>query len=329
MPQPAYDPKHEALTLYQSFEEEVLLLAKPLSASKWLTVPIDIRSRGVSTQKANPPAVWFPRHVGTYLSKAQQLCDKHERPLNRSYLPAPYVPCPLVTEADVVRSAALWLIHPVVKALQNEYSNVECLAEVTSSDCRCDAMIKIDGLEVVVLEYKNRGYIKAPEFLQGCIKDSTPANRSEIVRKIGQAVNGTTFKTLMNDDAACLTKQAAAYATRYGTRYVGLFDWDSFFLWNFAGMKFNPGSRDLPDGHARWAYGTMVTNREDYRKALLGFVMEAYANRRHPGYERGQREPFEISPIQQAKMRKEAEERRLAQLGPKKAALSKVFGRRD
>ena len=57
MPQPAYDPKHEALTLYESFAEEVLLLAKPLSASKWLTVPIDIRSRGVSTQKANPPAV--------------------------------------------------------------------------------------------------------------------------------------------------------------------------------------------------------------------------------------------------------------------------------
>ncbi|POS70773.1 hypothetical protein DHEL01_v210831 [Diaporthe helianthi] len=62
----------------------------------------------------------------------------------------------------------------------------------------------------------------------------------------------------MDNNATCLSKQAAAYSTRFGTRYVALFDWDTLFLWNFAGKDFKRGARAGPqaylyghDGHAR------------------------------------------------------------------------------
>ncbi|KKY31852.1 hypothetical protein UCDDA912_g08141 [Diaporthe ampelina] len=95
----------------------------------------------------------------------------------------------------------------------------------------------------------------------------------------------------MDKDATCLTEQAAAYATNWKTRFVALFDWDNFFLWHFAGLDFRnsrPAGSSTPvghDGHAAWAYGTPVQRREDYRKALLGLVLEAYKDRNNAKFE--------------------------------------------
>ncbi|KAL1857437.1 hypothetical protein Daus18300_010410 [Diaporthe australafricana] len=137
----------------------------------------------------------------------------------------------------------------------------------------------------------------------------------------------------MTNNATCLTKQAAAYSTKWKTRYVGLFDWDSFFLWHFAGKDFRPTARKTSttmgdDGHAAWAYGTFVSHREDYRKALLGFVLEAYQDRNNAKFEQPQEAPFENSRQLKAKKRADAEARRQQGLTPQQTANASVYSRR-
>ncbi|KAI7783537.1 hypothetical protein LA080_011666 [Diaporthe eres] len=326
----SYNPKFDALTLYESFHEEVLILS---NGPVHLQVPnIDIKKRGASTQVATPPVVWFKKDAGNYVDRASEICKRNEAALKRSYLPAPYSPCILESEADIVRSAALWLLHPVIIALQSEFRLVGCYAEVTIDDCRCDALIKINGETMVVLEYKNRGHIKMHEFNQGRIQDSSYANRSTILDTIDETLNRGDEST-MEHNAMCLTKQAAAYATKWKTRFVALFDWDSFFLWHFAGMDFRTRTAKSPtgvahDGHAPWAYGTPVRRREDYRKALLGFVLESYQDHNNAKFEHPQEPPYEMSRQQKLKKRSEAEARRQQQLSAQQAANSSVYGRR-
>lgn len=329
----SYDPKFDALTLYDSFHEEVLILS---NGPVHLKLPnIDIRTRGGSTQVATPPAIWFKKDVGEYIDRASEVCARNSSTLKRSYLPAPYSPCILESEADIVRSAALWLLHPVIIALQSEFKLVGCYAEVTIDDCRCDALIKINGQTMVVLEYKNRGHIKMDEFNQGCIQDCSYANRAAILNEIKGVYRGGRGESAMDNNATCLTKQAAAYATKWRTRYVALFDWDSFFLWNFAGLDFRqkaartPTSTPVgPDGHAAWAYGTQVRRREEYRKALLGFVLEAFQNRNGAKYEHPQEAPFEMPRQVKQKKRSDAEERRQQKMTPQQLANANVYGRR-
>ncbi|KAG8163833.1 hypothetical protein KVR01_005751 [Diaporthe batatas] len=324
----SYDPKFDALTLYQSFSEELLILSH---GPVHLTVPqIDIRTRGGSTQVATPPAIWFKKDLSNYTSRGNTVCVAQEAKLTRSYLPAPYSPCVLETEADVVRSSALWLLHPVVIALQSHLADqkVGCHAEVTIDDCRCDALIKIDGEVVAVIEYKNRAHIKPAEFARGRIRDCSVANRLEIIDSI-DLVTKTKTESLMANNAKCLTKQAAAYSSKFGTRYVALFDWDNLFLWHFAGKEFRlRRASKLPytalDGHARWAYGTPVEGRQNFRKALLGFIMEAYSHKD----ELPQPPPFEPTRAQKEKRRAQSEAKMLADMTPQQRAYRDAYGPR-
>lgn len=324
------------MTLYDSFMNEVLLLApKPVS----LRPPIDLNRKGPSTRAATCPVVWVEKAVGDYTNSADQVIQARRRELRASYLPAPYVPCVLHTETDVVQASVLWVLHPVIKALQAEFPRAECAAEVTLGDCRCDALITIDGDAMVVLEYKNRGYIMRPEFYTGCITDPSPANRTAIDQQIFIGQN-TADNSLISHNAAVLTKQAAAYATKWQTRYVALFDWDGLFLWNFAGMRFGPAPKLgrgapaaavpalAPDGHAEWAYGTWVADREDYRAALLGFVLHAYRDKRDRNFKIGKEAPWRISPAARERMRREAEARRLASMSAQQQATNSLYGRR-
>lgn len=286
------------MTLYDSFTEEVLILTPP---SNRLRPPmIAITKKGASTQEAIPPALWFPRREQDYVAKASKAIDipivKAE--LLGSYLPAPYSPCILNSETDIVQASVLWLLHPVVKALQALFPQVECAAEVTIGDCRCDALISIAGETVVVLEYKNRGNIERKDFFDGMMADFTPKNKLAIQKAIDEAKQRTRLQSHMGNNATCLTKQAMAYATKWQTRYVGLFDWDHLFLWNFAGMDFAP-VRPSP-----WAFGTWVERRQNFRSALLGFVLCAYNNKAlNPRFSKGMDPPFELTKAQKEALR--------------------------
>lgn len=107
------------MTLLESFQHDVLLLAPPPSS---LRVPnIEISKKGQSTQKAKPPVIWFPRDVAFHTQRAVEILQRQRDALSESYLAAPYIPCVLNTESDMVQASALWLLHPVIKALQSEF----------------------------------------------------------------------------------------------------------------------------------------------------------------------------------------------------------------
>lgn len=289
---PAHHTKFDTLSIFKSFREEVLLLTP---RPKSITIPPqDLKNRATSTQNAVPPAIWFGKDVNLYIGRAEQICQAHETSLSRSFLPSPYLPCSMNTEADVIHASLLWLLHPVLKALQAEFTNVQYATEVNLSGCRCDALISVDGKPVVVIEYKNRGYLDMKQFFQGHVSDySTPSHQDKIQTKIHQARTTTRHRSAMGSNATNFTKQAAAYAAKWQTRYVVLFDWDSLFLWHFAGMNLDRFA--VGDGHADWAWGTLVRDRADYRSALLGFILEAYMDKMKLGNDSGKPAPYEVS----------------------------------
>lgn len=332
MPQQLYHPRFDKLTLYDSFQEEVLLLTP---RSNLLKVPnIDMTKKGLSTQEAVPPIIWFPRDIREYLQRGEDIRKRHRKDLEASYLPAPYMPCVLNSETDVVQASVLWLLHPVIKALQAEFPNVQCAAEVTLEDCRCDALISIGGQPIAVLEYKNRGNLKKLEFDAGKIVNHTQANRQEILHHLAKGADSKN-KSNMAHNAVCLTKQAAAYAIKWETRFVALFDWDGLFLWHFGGMNLEPplpgrgNSSRGRNGHATWAWGTWVDSRAEYRRALLGFVMAALRDKHQPNFRRnGEQAPWEPTRMQKQKQREENEAKRLQQMTPTQRANQQLYSRR-
>lgn len=335
----SYNSKFDALTIYDSFREELLVLTPPpvhLHIGN-----IDLSRKGSSTRLATVPVVWFPRYEAEYIQMALQLIDtpRIKEALRRCYLPAPYVPCALRSETDIVQASVLWLLHPVIKALQAQFANVACATEVTIGDCRCDALISIGNEPIAVVEYKSRGNIRWNDFAPGLIKDYSKSNRLEIRRRI-RAGQDKPEESEMEHNAVCLTKQAAAYATNWQVRYVALFDWDEMFLWNFAGLHFQssrsvsaaPGRARTtqPPGHAEWAFGTSVQNRRDYRSTLLGFVLEAHANKNSPGFKMGRPPPYEPTQAEIQRQKDQANARRQQQLTPQDKAMKNIFsdGRR-
>lgn len=313
------------MTLYQSFQEDVLILTPP---SNHLRPPtINIYGKGVSTQEAIPPAVWFPRREDDYVDKAEKAINVPgvKSRLERSYLPAPYSPCILNSETDIVQASVLWLLHPVLKALQALFPHVECAAEVTIGDCRCDVLISIKGETIAVLEYKNRGNIERRDFFNGMIDDFSPNNKREIQETIDEALKNTIHRSHMGNNAACLTKQAMAYATKWETRYVALFDWDQLFLWDFAAMDFGP----MRPG--AWAFGTWVEKRRNFRSAMLGFILFAYDNKmRNSRFKQGREPPYELTKAQKEALRKKQKEKQQQQMTAQQKATQSLYldGRR-
>ncbi|KAI6355023.1 hypothetical protein MCOR25_008384 [Pyricularia grisea] len=208
--------------------------------------------------------------------------------LKTTYMPATYSQCPLVSEADVVRATALWILHPIILTLQEMFEGVRCTSEESRSGIRCDNLIYIKDQAICVFEYKSRGYLVDQEYLDGRL--DLPAARDprslmqfereyqakvrsqqKAFKALDSGKPGTNIHSCLGHNAACITKQAQAYSKGFTTRYVACFDWDNLFLWNFAG---NTWARQFTS--ETWAWGTLVADRASFRKVLLGFILQAY-----------------------------------------------------
>jgi hypothetical protein len=110
---------------------------------------------------------------------------------------------------------------------------------------------------IAVLELKRRGVLWWDEF--ECAKSDARNRDDDRV--------ATTFE----GNAVKLSQQAAAYAIRQRTQFIGLFDWDSMFLFQFC--KLDLAKKDIGD----WAYGTWVEDTVPtfFRKTLFGFLVAA------------------------------------------------------
>ncbi|KAB5566789.1 hypothetical protein GE09DRAFT_746693 [Coniochaeta sp. 2T2.1] len=312
----SFHEDHNAITLHDCFNTSFLLLAK-YTAHLQKTAS---NARAKTTLDTAPPRIWFPISYEAYTNVAEDELKKKEvyKALSRSYLPSIESPVSLASESDIVRASALWFLHPVMKAMQVIVPGASCSAEVVEPGVRCDVLVTVNGQNIAVLEYKNRGYVSKNEFMQACVPEYGERNAAQIVDRLtkGFTTDKTEWKTHLTGSSIILSKQAAAYATRFGTKYVALFDWDSLFLWYFAAMQITAIRQA---SHGLWAYGSWVEKRDRFRMALLGFFLRAYRERKARGSQYGNpsRDPWRPSQQEMNQRRQDYEVQQRQKIGSK------------
>ncbi|KAH8742736.1 hypothetical protein F5883DRAFT_477735 [Diaporthe sp. PMI_573] len=188
-------------------------------------------------------------------------------------------------EADVVRAAAMYLLHPVMAALDAgpttnggfilQSEDVRIANTNTNNTVRTDITFyrisPVGGHRAIsVMEFKRRGVIRPNQF-EAAIAAGAPAGGG----------------TLFEGEALKLIKQAATYAMMFQTRHVALCDWSYLVLCYFGDMQYNNppnvGARVqiqiLPVGNPgtpnRLGFNNSATSHL-FRPALLGFLKSAY-----------------------------------------------------
>jgi hypothetical protein len=258
------------ITLQESFR--YVLPSFNQDSAVYLTMS---KNSGASTEATDPPKLWIEYPVENYITRADAELQQDGDRL-QAYLPVVESPFMIFTEADVVRAATLYVLHPINEALNARYQDgIYCRSESKQqSGGRCDVVWQAwdsaseDWTVIAVLELKNRGVLDWSD-CSGALQ-----NQSNYAQAI-QAAWATTENTLFENNMIPIAKQAAHYAWSTGTHYVAVFDWDSLFMFRYERADFE--SKSIGD----WTYGTWV--QEDgvatFRKALLGFLLEAYEAR--------------------------------------------------
>ena len=193
----------------------------------------------------------------------------------RSSLPAVERPFLMITEGDVLRATTLYVVHPINQALNAKYRDtpIYCLAESSKEGTRCDITWKYrnggDLNTIAVLELKRRGVLWWKDF--ECAKSDAKNRENKMKEAYDNTDNDSGMATTLKANAIALSKQAAAYAKVQETQFIGLFDWDSMFLFRFCQLDLD--SDDIGD----WAYGTWVKDTEPtfFRMTLFGFLIAA------------------------------------------------------
>ncbi|KAH8745180.1 hypothetical protein F5883DRAFT_511031 [Diaporthe sp. PMI_573] len=181
-------------------------------------------------------------------------------------------------ESDVVRTAAMYLVHPVVAALNADLHMAGRLllqSEDILGQVRSDiTFYRNDGTPdprpIAVLEFKRRGIIRPGQFA-AAIPAVVPAPGA----------------TLFDYEALKLIKQACAYAIVFRTKHVALCDWNYLVLCYFVDMQYtnptNVGTRveiqaipiGTPSTQNRLGFNNS-DNSHLFRPALLGFLKNAF-----------------------------------------------------
>lgn len=199
------------------------------------------------------------------------------------------------SEADVVRTAALYLLHPINQAFSAHpitAGTITCLAEMSSTGLRADITYfkspptPGDKRAFAVVEFKKRQLIVPQDFSRAekCNSNMSEAQVRQDIAQIGGQAAGRNAENTFYDDYSCkLVKQAAAYAVAHRTKYIALFNWDALVLIRFQAMELlNSNQRlrtvaDLKiDGVGEWCQTTVITQSAQMRPSLLGFLAEAY-----------------------------------------------------
>ncbi|KAK3983855.1 hypothetical protein QBC44DRAFT_353984 [Cladorrhinum sp. PSN332] len=184
------------------------------------------------------------------------------------------------SEGDVVRSSAIYLLHPVNQALSLWTGNgVFCQSEATANGIRGDITYYRGTRAFAVVEFKKRGVIKPAEFT-AAIKTITAATTEATL--VSQANNrANPENTFFDGDSTILIKQASSYAINHRTRYVALFNWDALVLCHFSQLDPAKSQQTLIiDGIGNYCDIEVIpfTQSHRMRVSLLGFLAEAYNN---------------------------------------------------
>lgn len=191
-------------------------------------------------------------------------------------------------EADVVRSADLYLIHPVMQALAAHpryHRSVMSRSEDTLKESRTDMTFYQPAQggnhrPFAIVEYKKRQAFDAAGFNHGAktplaFRANVQALQAEFDKSLPtpSTQSRAAFKALFEgcgakaDDSEStlfsgsennLIKQAASYMVAYRVRHVALFNWDSMVLCYFPWLDRSKSVEEL-EGVYRGARGTRNT----------------------------------------------------------------------
>jgi hypothetical protein len=183
----------------------------------------------------------------------------------------------LHTEADVLRAAGLYLLHPVNVAVASLVGNghLTCTSETTVGEggrtdimWMCRASNSQEKKNIAVLELKNTKILRQADFKPAYY---TGATREEARKKIASASKKINDTTLV-DNAVWLSKQAIKYSRLASVPDVAIFDWHAMYVFNFDGMNEDAD-------HPRFAKGAFFEENPNrpttFRLLLLGFLVRA------------------------------------------------------
>ena len=104
-------------------------------------------------------------------------------------------------------------------------------------------------------------------------RNAIVGSRQDVLDKLSEA-NDQDDKTLLEQNATIYAKQAEAYSSETKCKYVAISDWESLILLRFSPF---PQKEYNNEGH-RVAKALVLdhSQRDQFRKALLGFLLLAY-----------------------------------------------------
>jgi hypothetical protein len=242
------------------------------SSDDYVMIPKD---SGGSTDHTIPPKIWIAYPVENYITRADIELE-HDQPRLEAFLPVTEVPFTICNEADVVRAATLYILHPINEALNSRYENkIYCRSEIRQpSGVRSGVSSGVtwqfwDSTSaqytvIAILLPKDRGVLAWSDCVYALQEQS---NCTEAI----EAACSTSANTAFTGNMVPIAKQAVRYAWSTGTHYAAVFDWDSLFMFRY--HELDPDEPSVGD----WTQGTWVREEGEttFRKALLGFLLEA------------------------------------------------------
>ncbi|KAI1420595.1 hypothetical protein F5Y12DRAFT_109952 [Xylaria sp. FL1777] len=242
----------------------------------------DTHLSGSKAAQTDPPVFCAPLEKECWVKLGHKTLQSIRLPTE--YLSLPEKAMVHMSEADVIRSAAIYLLHPINQVLYTISPSTTCLAERASKNVRSDICFIRGGTQgriFALVEFKRRGVIRPNEFRRASRQlTQDPNTQRAQINQCVQAAMNEDQKTFFTGNSFKLIKQAAAYAIDSGTRYVALFNWDYLVLIHFGGI--NPGlvvEVLEAQGVGPYCDITMIPNSPrsaDIRPALLGFLVRAY-----------------------------------------------------
>lgn len=220
------------------------------------------------------------------ISKALQAGQQLKPRLDEQYIDEKEISMVHSNEADVVRAAAIHLLHPVHQALDlcpSLNKSIMVRSEVQQHKMRTDiSYFKIKNgspVPMAIIEFKKRGVFYESQFRSAfkTVTTSTqnvPQPTAAEIQAWTTAAAAKTSKSLFEQNSLKGMKQISAYAVDRKTKYCALFDYDALVLVRFD--HFTPGQPNV----GKYCSVTFIPyqgHSHEMRSALLGFLTEAWA----------------------------------------------------
>lgn len=275
------------VTLTQSFDGTRSLPSFPNRGS----VSTELTPSGNSTAEtdapkfaiASLPGKWQSDGVLTLQTISNANTGNTTNLINTEYLSEIESAMDHESEGDVVRSSALYLLHPVNQALSLlTHNSVRCRSEAATHKIRSDITYYRAKRPFAVVEFKKRGVIRVPEF-RAATKTITPTTSELDLVMNASGINR--HHSFFGGNSAILIKQAASYAINHRTRYVVLFNWDMMVLCYFTQLDHTATVDTLiTNGVGNYCEVEIIPFSESHRMrpSLLGFLANAYQNTPSP-----------------------------------------------